>query len=91
MTHAARKDDEGEARGLQHQGGSSASGFKAGVSQNGVPFYEILSSSRLRKRLVLSGLMGRICFRHQKVFCVREGCPYADNCAGCGAKGMGLD
>ena len=91
MAQAARKDDKGGARGVQHQEGSSANGFNAGECQKGVPFFKILRSSRLRKRLVLSGPDGKVCFRHQKVCCDKEGCAFAHNCAGCGAKGIGLD
>ena len=91
MTQAARKGDKGGARGVQLQEGSSASGFNAGECQKGVPFYKILRSSRLRKRLVLSGPDGKVCFRHQKVCCDKEGCAFAHNCAGCGARGNGFD
>ena len=69
MTQSAHKGDREEASGVQHREKSSAIGFNAGKSLKGVPFFKILRSSRvrmsrLRKRVVLSGPDGKVCFRH---------------------------
>ena len=90
-TKAARKSDKGGGRGGQQQEGTSASGSNAGENQNGVSLREIMRSNQLRKRLILSGPDGKVCFKHQRVRCDKEGCTFAHFCAGCGAKDMGLD
>ena len=90
-TKAARKGGKGGGRGEQQQEESGASGSNAGEIQNGLPFHKMMRSAKLRKRMVLDGPDGKICYKHQKVRCDKEGCLFVHNCAMCGAEGMGFD